>query len=122
MRARRGPDWNYETASKKGNIMKLHNWKDVRKNSKVTETRKKEIDQELAAEVLEFNLRELREFIGITQVELATRLESVQSAIARTEKGGGDYRLSTLRSYVKALGGEVRVQAVIKGKTLDLVV
>jgi predicted transcriptional regulator len=101
--------------------MKLHKWSDLKKESKIPATRMKEIDEEIAAEVMEMNLRKLRESVGLTQVELAARLESAQPQLSQLE-GQSDFKLSTLRRYVQALGGELKVQAILGGKTIELVV
>ena len=65
-------------------------------------------DAELVAE--ELTLRQLREILGVTQEELADRLEIGQDNISRFERRE-DVRLSTLRGYVEALGGELHVTA-----------
>lgn len=52
------------------------------------------------------NPRELRESMGLSQVELAKKLGRNQSQIS-TFEAQGDWRVSTLRAYVKALGGEL---------------
>ena len=57
---------------------------------------------------------------GVTQGELARRLDASQSQLSQVESRE-DHKLSTLRRYVEALGGEIRVQAILKGKTVDLV-
>jgi hypothetical protein len=51
-------------------------------------------------------LRALREAAGMTQGELAERLGRRQPALSRLERQG-DARVSTLREYVAALGGEL---------------
>jgi hypothetical protein len=58
-------------------------------------------------------LRVLREASRKTQADVARAAEMDQSEISRVEQRG-DLRLSTLRRYVKALGGEVEVTAVLK--------
>jgi hypothetical protein len=55
-------------------------------------------------------LRALREAAGVTQGELATRLGRRQPALSRLERQR-DARMSTLREYVAALGGELNVIA-----------
>jgi hypothetical protein len=55
-------------------------------------------------------LRALREAAGVTQEELATRLGRRQPAVSRLERQR-DARMSTLREYVAALGGELNVIA-----------
>lgn len=49
-------------------------------------------------------LKEARERAGLTQEELARRLDTQKSAISRIENHAGDIRLSTLARYAKALG------------------
>ena len=63
---------------------------------------------ELIAE--ELILRQLREALELTQDEMADRLEIGQDIVSRSERRE-DVRLSTLRSHVEALGGELRVTA-----------
>ena len=42
--------------------------------------------------------------LGLSQTELAARMKTSQSAVARIEAGEGDIRLSTLERYAAALG------------------
>lgn len=46
--------------------------------------------------------------LGLTQTEVAARMGTSQSAVARLESGEGDVRLSTLQRYADALGQELR--------------
>lgn len=61
---------------------------------------------ELIAE--ELSLRELRRALGFTQVEVAHGLNKGQHEISRIEQRG-DMLLSTLCSYVRAIGGELEL-------------
>jgi predicted transcriptional regulator len=45
--------------------------------------------------------------LGLTQTEVAARMGTSQSAVARLEAGEGDVRLSTLERYAQALGQEL---------------
>jgi transcriptional regulator with XRE-family HTH domain len=56
-------------------------------------------------------LRELRAIRGVSQVELAETLNVQQAAISRVENRRNNILLSTLKSVVAALGGELRVTA-----------
>jgi HTH-type transcriptional regulator / antitoxin HipB len=49
-------------------------------------------------------LREAREQAGLTQEEVAERLDTKKSAISRIENRAGDIRLSTLERYARAIG------------------
>jgi HTH-type transcriptional regulator/antitoxin HipB len=55
-------------------------------------------------------LREAREQAGLTQEELAHRLETKKSAISRIENHAGDIRLSTLERYATALGRSLTLE------------
>ncbi len=49
-----------------------------------------------------------RRRLGLSQTEVAARMGTSQSAVARLESGGADARLSTLERYAGALGRELR--------------
>lgn len=52
-------------------------------------------------------LRQARERAGLTQEEVAERLETRKSAISRIENRAGDIRLSTLERYAAAIGWDL---------------
>lgn len=56
-------------------------------------------------------LYQLREARKLTQVSLAKVLEVNQGAVSRMEKRTDMY-LSTLRSYIQAMGGQLQVKAI----------
>jgi len=89
--------------------MKTEPWREVRAR-KLSPQKLKEIDRAVEDDLLEMDLKELREAAGKTQEELAQALKKAQSEISRLE-GRSDYRLSTLQRYVAALGGELEVVA-----------
>ena len=49
----------------------------------------------------------LRRELGLSQTEVATRMGTSQSAVARFEAGDLDARLSTLERYTAALGARL---------------
>ena len=55
-------------------------------------------------------LRQARESEGITQEEIARKLNTKKSAISRIENHSEDIRLSTLRKYAEALGKQIRLE------------
>ena len=55
-----------------------------------------------------FTLQELRKARELTQVQIAAHLGIRQSTVAQMEKRS-DLMLSTLRSYVEAMGGKLRL-------------
>jgi len=48
-----------------------------------------------------------RRELGLSQTQVAARMGTSQSAVARLETGRGDIRLSTLERYAAALGSSV---------------
>jgi HTH-type transcriptional regulator / antitoxin HipB len=61
-------------------------------------------------------LRQAREQAGLTQEELARRLDTKKSAISRIENHAGDIRLSTLEKYARALGRSLALELKPGGK------
>jgi transcriptional regulator with XRE-family HTH domain len=82
-------------------------------------TKWREIRAEAAPETLavadallaSYRLRALREARGLTQAEMADRLEIRQVSVSRME-ARSDVRVSTLRAVVEAMGGELQIRAV----------
>jgi predicted transcriptional regulator len=70
-------------------------------------------------EVTAKTLREVREAARKNQVEVARSMEKDQSEISRIENRK-DWLVSTLSDYVKALGGDLEVVAVLGKKRLRL--
>jgi len=60
-------------------------------------------------------LKELRKAKELTQVQLAQALGIRQSTVAQLEKRS-DLMLSTLRSYIEAMGGELKITVEFPGK------
>ncbi|TXD36525.1 helix-turn-helix transcriptional regulator [Lujinxingia vulgaris] len=84
-----------------------------------TDDELKEIRQEALAAVMELNLKALRKEIGLTQQELADRLEMAQAQVSHIENRD-DFLLSTLRRYVEALGGDIEMFATFGEKRIKL--
>ena len=57
-------------------------------------------------------LRQLRKESGITQEELAKKLNTKKSVISRIENHAEDIRLSTLNKYAETLGRTLKIQLV----------
>ena len=56
----------------------------------------------------EMTLRDLRKAHALTQARLAQALHISQDGVSRIEKRS-DFLLSTLRSYIEAMGGKLRL-------------
>ncbi len=74
---------------------------------------------ELIAE--EMKLRSLREAFALTQEQVAARMGVGQETISRIEGAERDIRLSTLKKYVEALGGELELVARFPERTVRVV-
>ncbi len=83
-----------------------HKWSDL--NHKSTPEQLEKARRVLDAELTLAELRKARE---LTQTQLAAALETTQPGISMIEHRT-DLYLSTLRSYVEALGGRLEILAV----------
>lgn len=76
------------------------------------------IAQEKAEEILlNIHLAELRELVQKTQVDLANVLGIKQPTVAEMEKPGRDLKLSSLKRYVEATGGKLRLDVELPDGT-----
>lgn len=98
--------------------MTMQTWKEIR-TKKFTPEQLQQIDEAVEQELLEMDLRALREAAGLTQEELAQRVAITQSQLSKLERRE-DFRLSTLRRYVTALGGQLEIVAIVDGKRIRL--
>ncbi|EGY29690.1 putative transcriptional regulator with C-terminal CBS domains [Candidatus Regiella insecticola 5.15] len=58
---------------------------------------------------IKITLSQLRDELNISQTELAAAMGVKQPSVARMEQTDNDPRLSTLKRYVAALGGELSI-------------
>ncbi|ENK7135531.1 helix-turn-helix domain-containing protein [Enterobacter roggenkampii] len=58
-------------------------------------------------------LNQLREELNISQTELAAAMGVKQPTLAKIEQPENDPRLSTLKRYVSALGGEMSIDVTL---------
>lgn len=68
----------------------------------------------------ELALREVREAAGLSQEEMAVRLQVDQAQVSRIERRD-DARFSTVERYVRAAGGRLRVLVDMNGRIVELV-
>jgi ribosome-binding protein aMBF1 (putative translation factor) len=87
-------------------------WSDDRRAR--NQARKAEIAVEYAT------LDELRIALGLSQEELAQRLEVQQPAVSKLTRSS-DMRISTLRDLIAAMGGELHVTAKFADRSVELV-
>ena len=67
-------------------------------------------------QVLVAELVELRVAGGLSQTEVAARMGTSQSAVARLESGQADVRLSTLERYAAAVGRDLDWKLLRRGR------
>lgn len=79
--------------------------------------------EQAQANELHVSLQELRRSVGKNQADVAEEMGVDQGELSRFERRserGEDRKLSTLRRYVQALGGELEIAAVVGGKRFAL--
>lgn len=92
--------------------IKSRSWKEVRADRPPNEARVAKHVARMKAEQQAHKLREIRVEQGVTQKELAERMELTQPTISALEAGDLERSgLATLRAYVEALGGSIEVTA-----------
>jgi hypothetical protein len=95
-------------------------WKDL-KHKASAETRARVKTEALAeyAEMERIGVGFIRVARQQTQVAVAEQMEIPQSAVSRLESQA-DCRLSTLRKYIHAMGGTLKMQAVFPDGAVEL--
>ncbi|HEY3303774.1 MAG TPA: XRE family transcriptional regulator [Candidatus Binatia bacterium] len=77
----------------------------------IGEDRRKKIEARAAFLIAEeTTLRDLREALDLTQQQVASSLHISQDGVSRLERRT-DFLISTLRNFVKAMGGQLHVVA-----------
>ncbi|MFF5987733.1 XRE family transcriptional regulator [Prauserella flavalba] len=93
-------------------------WEDVKaRKRQLDEASGRDVDASVAeakdrtsAYVLGYRLKELRERAGLSQVEIARRMSVRQPRVSAIENGDlAQMEVETIRRYVAALGGELRL-------------
>ncbi|MGD0679851.1 MAG: helix-turn-helix transcriptional regulator [Polyangiaceae bacterium] len=98
---------------------RTHRRGDIKKKN-LTEAQEVRVRKLVSAELVELTLRDLREQAGKTQNDLSELTEMTRAELSRFERRDGR-KLSTLRKYVEALGGELEVVATFGNKRITLV-
>lgn len=78
------------------------------------------VDARIKATLHKMPLAEIRKAIGMTQADLADKLDVAQGSVSKFENAADMY-LTTLRKYVEALGGELHLTAKFSdGRVLEI--
>ena len=86
-----------------------HKWKDIRR--KLSPEQEEETRQYVKSVVHSVTLNQLREARSLTQANLANILGVNQGSVSKMEKRTDMY-VSTLRSFIQAMGGQLQIKAV----------
>ena len=100
-----------------------HKFSELRSAARRDPARAKRIDDAKARALDEhaaYRLAELRQALGITQVELAELIGKSQSAVSQIETGDIGLSLDVLRAIVTQLGGALEVTAVFRDRRVLL--
>jgi DNA-binding XRE family transcriptional regulator len=73
--------------------------------------------EQAEAMLLNIHLAELRELVEKTQMDMAAALGVKQPTVAEMEKPGRDVKLSSLKRYVEATGGKLRLDVELPNGT-----
>jgi len=97
-------------------MAKASNWHDVRTNAvksgHISESGIARARRTHEAQTRAYRLRQIRESQTRNQMEVARAMNVSQSRVSRLENGDiAHTEVGTLRAYVEALGGELRVVA-----------
>ena len=86
-----------------------HKWRDIR--GTLSPEQEAETRQYVDSVVRAVTLNQLREARSLTQASLATVLGVNQGSVSKMEKRTDMY-VSTLRSFIQAMGGQLQIKAV----------
>lgn len=87
-------------------------WSDVRTRRATTEERRTAARESLENQIAGYRLVELRKARGLTQQQVADAMGVSQRRVSAIEHGDVDRsELTTLRTYIQALGGQIQIVA-----------
>ena len=87
--------------------------------NKMSLTAKKAVEEKTSQLLKEVLLYEIREQLNITQEDMAAKLNTKQANVSRTERRR-DMKLSTLKRYIEAMGGELDIVAKFASNEVHL--
>ena len=88
---------------------KRTNWTNLKGTTPLTPAGQAAYDDEARIAAFRGLVHRLRTDAGLTQADLATRMGTTQSAIARMEAGGSRPTLETLEKLARAVGSDLLV-------------
>jgi transcriptional regulator with XRE-family HTH domain len=94
-----------------------HKWRDVRRT--LSPEREDETRRYVRSVVEAATLNQLREARNLTQANLASVLGVNQGSVSKMEKRRDMY-VSTLRSFIQAMGGQLQIKAVFPEGEIEI--
>jgi hypothetical protein len=88
--------------------MGRHKWRQLQ--DRMSPARRARLDVAYQARLAKMPIAEIRKAIGLTQAEIAEKLDQGQGSVSKIENAADMY-LTTLRKYIEALGGELQLKA-----------
>jgi DNA-binding XRE family transcriptional regulator len=98
-------------------------WEQVRARhaDTITDEQRAKARAEIEAEITGYRLAQLRRELGLTQTQMAKTMGVSQARVSDIERGDlAHTELDTVRSYIEALGGHVRLVADLGDRTVDI--
>jgi len=92
-------------------------WRDL--YDKIPADRRARIEEQVRKDLVDMRLAEVRRARELTQQELAEKLNVNQAWVSKLEHQADMY-VSTLRSYINAMGGELEIVARFRDGTVRL--
>ncbi len=96
-------------------------WNEISKKLREDPERRARIEQRERAIEAELTISQLREALGVTQENVAERMNVTQSNISHFERNPNIF-LRSLAAYVEALGGRLEIRAVFPEQVVTLTV
>lgn len=93
-------------------------WTDLKK--RMSPAARARVDARVKKTLKSMPLAEIRKAIGLTQAEMAKQLAQSQGSVSKIENAADMY-LSTLRKFIEAMGGELKLTATFdNGRSFEI--
>ena len=88
--------------------------------AKLPKERQEKIKRGAEEMMIDLQLYKIREELQLTQQQMADAMGIAQPAVVALEKRGKDIKLSSMKSYIEAMGGELSLSVKLSsGKTIS---
>lgn len=88
--------------------------------AKLPKERQEKIKRSAEEMMIDLQLYKIREELQLTQQQMADAMGIAQPAVVALEKRGKDIKLSSMKRYIEAMGGELSLSVKLSsGKTIS---